>query len=551
MYHYRIVEITNLEPLKIGDRGAQSTYAEPTAEYIPGSTLRGALIGQLIRLGLFTDNTKNDFLLDMECYNAYPYSAGDFYLPRPFHLRVDKHDWRKARALGEERKLLSNLWQEKGNVSDAKNQSEYHFMVVEQYELNGEKRDVLRGKNVMKEYRLHHSTYKSQSQEPENLFRYEAISAGQKFRGILKYKKELESQINTLLVVTRIIYLGGSKGSGYGRSEINAVDVPLEKYDEIKQLLGIKSSPKNNEEGDNGREVLITCLSDCLFRNEWGQPIDHLSEHIIYDLIGKKAKLEKQFIKTGKTEGYNTTWQARYPKETTVKAGSVLIYSFAEGLTSEEMQRLEGTLVGSRNQDGYGWLGVDLYYPEYLLFDERKEDKGKKDVCLEELLQEEPVSETFKILIGGLREAKERWLKMLFSQLSGNFYDDKNKALIISLELNNSQLKNMEDLIDDWTKSKKNPDRSEGKAKTILERYYINDRTLFSLNDCDLNRIWNYLKGNSDAELREFANITLSTQWGSLFYYDIDDKEQAARKFIADLVKTGLYIERMRRGRNE
>ncbi len=549
MYCYRIVEITNLEPLKIGARGAQSTYAEPTAEYIPGSTLRGALISQLIHLGLFDDNTKSGFLLGMECYNAYPYSDGVFYLPRPFHLRVDKHEWRKARAHGKKMMPLSNLWQEKGNTSGAKNQPEYSFIAVE-HELGEEKRDALRGKNVIKEYRLHHSTCKSQVQEPENLFRYEAISAGQKFWGILKYNKELEPQFNALLGEKRIIYLGGSKGSGYGKSEIKTVDGPLGEYDEIKQLLGIKSSPKNSDEGNSEMEIVITCLSDCLFRNEWGQPINHLSEQYLYGLTGKYPTLERQFVQTGKTEGYNTTWQARYPKETTVKAGSVLIYSFAEGLTSEEIQRLEGTLLGSRNQDGYGWLGVDLYYPEYMLLDDRKENS----IHLEELLQEKPVSETFKILIGGLKDAKERWLKMLFGQLSGNFYDDnKNKALIISLKLNNSQLKNMEDLIDDWVKSKEkgNPYRLEDKSKTILERHYINDKTLFSLNDCDLNRIWNYLKGNSNDELRGFANITLSTQRGSLFYYDIDDKEQAARKFIADLVKTGLYIERMGRGRNE
>jgi CRISPR/Cas system CSM-associated protein Csm3 (group 7 of RAMP superfamily) len=545
MCYYRIVEITNLEPLKIGARGAQSTYAEPTAEYIPGSTLRGALIRKLIRLGLFNDNTKSDFLLGMDCYNAYPYVAEAFYLPHPFHLRVDKHKWREARALGEKEAPLSNLLKEKENGSEAKNHPEYRFMTVKQ--------DGLQGKKVAKEYRLHHSTCKSQLLEPENLFRYEAISAGQKFRGILKYKAELEEQINTLLGEIRVFYLGGSKGSGYGKSELKAITDPLECYTEVKEKLGIRSSYAGDE-----NKITITCLSDCLFRNELGQPINHLSEQYLYELTGKYPILEKQFIQTGQTEGYNNTWKARYPKETTVKAGSVLRYRFAEGLTAGERQqlsKLEEKLAGSRTQDGYGWLGVDLYYPEDLLLNEESDDKSdagskeKNDFRLEALLQEEPIKETFKILIGGLQEAKERWLKVLFNQLLGDAYDS-DKDLIIALELNSSQLKNMEDLIDNWCelKAKNNPDNREGKTKIILERYYANDRDLFSLKKCDFKEIWNYLTGSHNEKLRAFASRTLSSQRGSLFYFDFHDKEQAARQFIADLVKTGLYIERMRRG---
>ena len=551
MCYYRIVEITNVEPLKIGARGAQSSYAEPTAEYIPGSTLRGALIGQLNRLGLFNDSTKSDFLLRMECYNAYPYSAEAFYLPRPFHLRVNKHEWREAKALRNEKVSLSNWLEEQEKQSEAKNHPEYRFMTVKQ--------DRFQGKKVAKEYRLHHSTCKSQLPEPENLFRYEAISAGQKFRGILKYTEALDAQINTLLGEARVFYLGGSKGSGYGKSEIKTVKGPLRDYKYIKQFLGIKSFSENNE-----NEITITCLSDCLFRNEFGQPINHLPEQYFYELTGKYPILEKQFIQTGQTEGYNTTWRARYPKETTVKAGSVLRYRFAEGLTADERQKLsklEEKLVGSRIQDGYGWLGVDLYYPKDLLPNEASDNKSdvrskeENDIHLEALLQEESLKETFKILIGGLQEAKERWLKMLFSQL----FDDKGKNLIIALELNSSQLKNMEDLIDIWceSKAKNNPEDRGIKTKSILDRYYVNDKDLFSLKECDLKGIWDYLIGNHkennypEEKLREFAHRTLSSQRGSLFYFDFQDKEQAARQFIADLVKTGLYIERMRRGKNE
>jgi hypothetical protein len=42
--------------------------------------------------------------------------------------------------------------------------------------------------------------------------------------------------------------------------------------------------------------------------------------------------------------------------------------------------------------------------------------------------------------------------------------------------------------------------------------------------------------------------MKLNTQRGSLFYFN---EEKAEEQFIADLLKTGLYIERMRRDKDE
>jgi hypothetical protein len=554
--HYRIIEINNLEPLKIGAIGTQSTYTEPTAEYIPGSTIRGALIGQLIRLQLFNDSTKSDILLGMECYNAYPYFENTFYLPKPFHLRIDKHEWRKAKVNNEEKLKLFDLLEEKENKEIGKNQLEYSFITVEN--------DCLRGRKVAKEYRLHHSTGNNQkpkqthtsnqpdseSKERENLFRYQAISTGQSFRAILKYKAELEQQMNALLKENRILYFGGSKGSGYGKSQMRTVTKPLQDYREIKEALGIKSFPKNNRD-----EIIITCLSDCLFRNDFGQPINHLSEKYLYDLTGKEAKLERQFIRTGQTEGYNTTWKARYPKETTVKAGSILKYSFPEGLTSDEIHSLidflEEQPAGGRTQDGYGWLGVNIAYPEKLLIDEKKSAADEDvHIDLDELLKKERIKNTFEILKTGMQEAKERWLMMLFTQLFRPAGEGRQREFFISDGLNKHQMKNMEDLIDDWIKSKggKNSNKAEGKVKTILERYYANDNQLFFLKGSNLTEVFNYLDGSPNETLREFANMKLNTQRGSLFYFN---EEKAEEQFIADLLKTGLYIERMRRDKDE
>lgn len=527
MYYYRIIEIENLEPLKIGARGNQSTYSEPTTEHIPGSTIRGAIIGELIRLKLFNDKTKDNILLNMECYNAYPYFNNAFYLPKPFHLRIDKHEWRKAKVNEESDMKLSNLLEGEGR---GKNYLEYPFVTI--------KNNVLWGKKVNKEYRFHHFTYKSdlENKEQENIFRYQAISAGQKFKAIIRYKQELEKYIKILFEQKRFLYLGGSKGSGYGKSKITATK-PMEKFIEVKKGLGMNSYYKNA-----GKEIVVTCLSDCLFRNEFGQPINHIPESYLSKLIGKSVKLEKQFIQTGQTEGYNTTWKARYPKETTIKAGSVLKYIFETELTADEMSKLidslEGKLLGSRIQDGYGWLGVNIEYPEKIFIDEDKEGNKHKQIDLDSLVEDYKVKKTFGILISGMQEAKERWLSTLYSSIKNA--ENVKEKLIISCNLNKTQLKNMEYLIKQFLKLGK----EVFEKSIILDRFYANDNALFSLNECNFKSICDFLEGKDNPILAQFANTKLSSQCGRLFYFI---ESQNPRKFIAELLKEALCIERMRR----
>ena len=151
-----------------------------------------------------------------------------------------------------------------------------------------------------------------------------------------------------------------------------------------------------------------------------------------------------------------------------------------------------------------------------------------------------------------MEEAKDRWLKMLFTRLYENLGEDK---LAISDDLLKYQIKNMEDLIDKSqellnNKNLNNLERKKeiGKEETILKRYYINDSNFLSLNQVNFKKIWEYLIGNSNDELTKFANKKINSKQGKLFYFN---RVQAERQFIADLLKTSLYIERMRRDNNE
>lgn len=531
MHQYRVVEIKNLEPLKIGARGNQSIYSEPSKEHIPGSTIRGAIIGEMIRLKLFTDEAKNNILLNMECYNAYPYFSDALYLPTPFHLRIDKHKWREGKTKEMEPKLeLSNLLKEK---EEGKNQLEYPFVTV--------KDNKLFGKRIKKEYRFHHFKHNpdSKDKEKENIFRYQAISPGQTFKAIIRYDEVLEEEMETLFKNPLLLYLGGSKGSGYGKSEIIATKSMVD-FKEVKKELGLTFDKENKK-----NEIIITCFSDCLFRNEFGQPVNYIPEGYFSGLDDGEVKLERQFIQTGKTEGYNSTWKARYPKETTLKAGSVLKYVFEKELTETEISKIIDSIekrpIGSRTQDGYGWLGVNIKYPEHVNISEDSpfnEEVTENKININSLAKDDKVDQTFHILLSGLDEAKKRWLSTLYSLMKNE--DTAENIIRISKELKKSQLRNMEDLIEEFLES----GEIETENNIILDRHYTNDNNYFSLNGYNLKVICEFLNGNNE-KLKEFADKKLNSQQGKLFYYK-EKKDKKDKKFIADLVKRALYIERMR-----
>lgn len=158
MKKYLVIEINNKEPLKIGSGGSKA-QTEPAKEYIPGSTIRGAVIAQLLRHGIYDESTIKEALQKIQCYNAYPYRAGKLFIPTPQHLRMSKHEWRKKKASNEKNPCTLNLINLLENQSpEMKNPLEYRFIAVQDRRLTGVK--------IPKTYRQHHTKGK----EKDNLF---------------------------------------------------------------------------------------------------------------------------------------------------------------------------------------------------------------------------------------------------------------------------------------------------------------------------------------------------------------------------------------------
>ncbi|UHA72130.1 hypothetical protein [Paenibacillus sp. 481] len=556
MKRYSVIEIVNLEPLKIGAVGSKANQTEPSKDYVPGSTIRGAMISQLIHNNSFDEHQK-EILTKLECYNAYPYHGEHIYLPTPQHLRMNKHQWRKAKVLArssDEEQMqtikISNLLdtcKEQDGEQD-KNTLEFRFLSVQDKNI--------RGMNAVKEYRLHHNMSRKQDEkERDNLFRYQALAAGHTFRAIVSYDQSIEHVIVPVLKQSTKWYLGGAKGSGYGLCQLRLIAHVQTDFHAAKKALGLHTAAMPTAD-----KLTITCLSDCICRDTYGQPVNAIPTDEIESLIGVPVKLKRQYVQTGITEGYNATWKARYPKETTLKAGSVLEYELQKELTQQEkiqmIQALESKLIGYRTQDGFGWIGAEMSNPAQQLLVVKavqplsEQQKHNAAAMHQEQQRTAEVDRVLDIIISGLKPAKERWLEMIYvkSRSQSSEGEPDSNRILISDQLNRHQLEQMRKLLEQRQKQ-----LEEGELPTMpdsIERYYKKDNRLCSVAGCNFTEILEFIctTNRQSNGLMQFAKQRLDSTKGELFYSKASLKEKL---FIAELLHAGLYIEQRRAGKSE
>lgn len=567
---YISIEIRNEEPLKIGASGSKKNTQEPSKDFIPGSTIRGAIIAQLLRHKKIEVDHLNYILQSMQCYNAYPY-RDSLFIPIPRHLRVDKHEWRKMKMMQESGHndenskpnnkngtnnlsiALNDLLQQKQDNLDHKLSEGHHsedeaiskkqtptFSFIT---LSGDK---LQGLNVKKMYNQHHSlSLNKDRKEKSNLFSYQAIEAGYTFRSLIAVPESEVKLIEEILSSSEQWYLGGSKGSGYGRSHVHIIAVS-EDYNQALKQIGLSYSYKDNAYTPS--ILTITCLSNVLFRDEYGQPMPHLSPQSLSQQLGQAVEFEQAITQVALSEGYNSKWRARYPKEAVIEAGSVFTYKLDEPITTQQIQQLEQNLSGFRTEEGYGWLGVNINYPKAIFLaevDGKVQSKPRVDIVDQDTdkakdnnkvtdkfkvtVSEVAGDPSFKIIQAGLRsgEMKQRWLTSII-------VNSINQNEIIVGDNLSSHYTNMNEYI-----------KNSGKTNlSKAQEKYMIDKDKFSISGANFIEIIQFLntdKTSNYPSLVQFAQKKLNTTKGNLFYGQLTNREQA-QQFIRDYVTCVLKM---------
>lgn len=331
-----------------GDPNSDVSYS-----YIPGSMIRGAIIGRYMRkknlseLDLSSKEVKRLFFdaNSTRYLNAYLLSQEkqpQRTLPLPLCWFKDKD----AELKKDSPITVYDFSIDKGDDPETpKSVGEYFW---------AKKGRVV---NLYKEKRrinIHNFRDRQKGRSTDNqgeLFRYDALDAGQKFQSIILCEDGDATAIQMLLVTEPNIWLGGSQSAGYGHTKIIDLEI-LNDWDEV----GI---PAEDRESD---EILsITLLSDTLLRNECGQPvadpmlIKQAVEEVLNISLPQPSKI---FADSTLIGGFNRKWGLPLPQVPALAAGTVIVFEGVE-ISESQIKELECYGIGERREDGFGRVAVN------------------------------------------------------------------------------------------------------------------------------------------------------------------------------------------------
>ena len=347
---YLVYKIFTEEPVKISGQN-KAEEAESSLDYIPGSAVRGAVVGAYLRRRAMEEEThtgswKRKLLKHTWFLNAYPLyreksgtkeGTERRSLPAPWCFYGKKADL--TRYNGGEISVRNIL-----NPGENTGSAEEKVCAKEPFVFFG--KDTVYGVKVRKEFRLHVSVNASENHGAGTaMFRYGVISPGQEFCGIIMTEDDSLADEIKKLISEEVYYLGGSKGSGYGQTRFSFL---RETAGEMELSLDWQRDQK---------EFYLYYLSDGILYDEYGNLTGRLPEKFLEDALGlEKVQYAGEAGRTVSITGYNSAWRAALPQVTGIRAGTIQKYTF-ESCGSDLKEKIfdfQEKGIGIRRQDGYG-----------------------------------------------------------------------------------------------------------------------------------------------------------------------------------------------------
>lgn len=352
--HYRV---TLLEPALFDAPGGEpnSTVSHP---FIPGSAIRGAVIGAYLRANKANElNAADEYVKRLFFDGSTRYLnatlldpfTGQRSLPPPLSWQQPKDD----------KSLVYDTVLD-GDRPDTPMKSvkgDRFFAVID-----GDRVSLPEIRRTLNAHtqRPRQAQQTGDSRRDGLLFRYDALSRGQSFAGIILCNHDADAtSITDLLPGT--VTLGGARSAGYGRAMIEIAD---EDYAEPEPIL-------------EGGQQVITLLSDVILRDENGQYTPGLDSLIKALNIPLHPQDVTAVLDTTLAGGFNRKWNLPLPQTPALRAGSVLVLP-AGTLSPEQVQALAWEGIGERRAEGFGRVTVNWQQkPEYDVIEQDGKDVQK------------------------------------------------------------------------------------------------------------------------------------------------------------------------------
>lgn len=370
MGKYVVFDLESEEPIKISSTVMQSDN-EYSRSYIPGAVIRGAYISNYI-------NIKNVNNIDLGLHkekllkggikflNAYPVIDGNRSYPFPKCFFALKDDIKKYY---KNKNLKVSLPTEEDSDEDIDRVKNFNFI---NFDFNN---NVMETKEVEKINNLH-----IKKGTKNQLFRYEAIKAGEKFRGIIKCENDEYADEVKEVLKKGVFYIGGSKNSGYGKC--NIYDISISDYNpEIENF----NNDDYNDDFEDAQYFSIYASSDILYRDKSGLYKSYIDEEYLKEKLKlDEVKFKNSFIDTEYFTGFNNKWGCRLPIIKGISAGSIITYKFKGQLKLQYVKHLEEEGIGERKQDGFGrfiiFPDIEDYNSFELVAPSREHDEKTEEI---------------------------------------------------------------------------------------------------------------------------------------------------------------------------
>jgi len=349
MHKFIQFDIQAIDNLKLGkfERDANNWYSH---SYIPGSVIKGAIVWNIVhKKGIVDNKILNG---DTIFYNAYPLVDGKATIPLMQGYVGNKQDIRSNKA-GVRLYHSFNVTEHENLIAF----NNYEYIIFERNNKH------IKGYNPRKVENLHINKKDAGKDNQTRMFRYEAIEKGECFRGYIKVNQELSDEIYSILD-EKVIYFGGSRGSGYGKCEISNI-----KYVPFTSLIDFDTDIQDY--------LYIYFLSDAILYYN-GKVNAFLPTEVLREKLDIKGECEfiSSFTNLDKAATYNTMYHTNTVCYTSVTKGSIMKYKVNEKINPEKIRQLVSNGVGIRKEDGYGQIAILSKIPDNLILTEYVKSKN-------------------------------------------------------------------------------------------------------------------------------------------------------------------------------
>ncbi len=376
--------ITLLEPTLVtaleGDPNEGVSF-----DYLPGSVLRGAIIGKYLRANNLTDldaagtDVRRLFFDGTTRYfNGYPPDRlGNRTLPTPLSWQhekgneVDIFDFAIETPAENDRQWqgvgmpFCSFAEPNGNLQKVRLVQPNRHLAVHTARTRRFGRAMPADKVDPSKGDLQGAVY-----------RYDALEAGQTFEAMILCDDSDVTNLKSWL--TGEAKLGGSRSGGYGRARLEVVkDEAAENWRETGGTLSADADGK----------LIITLLSDALVRDGNGQfVVDPCAiTHALSQRLGVRLTLQRAFLRGELIGGFNRKWGLPLPQALAIKMGSVFVYDAPASDVSDKLRELEALGIGERRAEGFGRVAVNWHTEAELRVEERVPPTPPTAVTITEL----------------------------------------------------------------------------------------------------------------------------------------------------------------------